>query len=239
MYADEIGSSGILPLVLSENMRNCLLSIMPDPVLYHMHIYEIAANQSQPHIFSETMAGWHRDPDSENGGAKATHVSIFVYLTDVESENGAFEFIPQNPLLWLHKNTGYVSMLGKSGTSFLWNRNFYHRASPNRSDIRRRLLKISIQNNSFFSRHLGNEHFKPLIAATPEGDAMLDMLFGRYQGVNAPVVNTPESFEFIAVKPNCRMNLSNKYLAEWQARMMVRAIRHRLKNNNSKSAVYD
>lgn len=240
VYADEIGSSGMLPLVLSQNMRNCLLSVMPDPVLYHMHIYEIAENQSQPHIFSETMAGWHRDHDSENGGKKATHVSIFVYLTDVELENGPFEFIPQPPFLWLQKNTKYVSMIGKAGSSFVWNRNFYHRAAPNRSSIRRRLLKISIQNNKFISRHLTNEHFKPLIAATKEGDIMLDMLLGRYQAksVDAPLLKPEEAMQFDAVNPNNKMNLSNKYLTEWQARMMVRALRHRIKNG-SKNAEYD
>lgn len=241
VYADEIGRSGMLPLILSKNMRNCLLSVMPDPVLYHMHIYEIAENQNQPHIFADNLAGWHRDPDSENGGREATHVSIFVYLTDVGIENGPFEFIPQSSFLWLRKNTKYVSMLGKSGSSFVWNRNFYHRAAPNRSGVRRRLLKISIQNSRFISKHLSNEHFKSLIAGTEEGDVMLDMLLGRYQakGIEPPMLSAEEPVLFSEVEPNSKINLSNKYLLECQARMIVRSIRHRINSYGFKNAEYD
>lgn len=240
VYSDELGELGLLDRILSPRMREVLFGILPDAVLYHLHVYEIAANQNQPHIFADTMAGWHRDPDSENGGRSATHISIFVYLTDVGPENGPFELIPQHPVSMLHKRTRYASMTGKAGSSFAWNRSFYHRASPNRSDIRRRLLKISVQNNRFESVHLANEHFSKLIAATPAGDEALDLLLGRYQGKNAPLQTPANPPSFTPVTPQHQLGLTNRYLAEWQARFMVRAVKNRLKEHKqARAAAYD
>ena len=80
---DEMLAAGILDKVLSKKMFNTILSIMPDPVLYHFHAYEIAANSNQSHIFADTLGGWHRDPDSEFHSGDPTHISIFVYLSNV------------------------------------------------------------------------------------------------------------------------------------------------------------
>jgi hypothetical protein len=77
-------------------------------------------------------------------------------------------------------------MFGQAGFSFVWHRSFYHRAAPNRGKQRRRVLKISIQRNQFHSHHLSNDFFATLVAKLPKGDAFTDLLFGRYQGREAP-----------------------------------------------------
>ncbi len=238
VYSDDIVKQGLLPMVLSQRVRGCLFDIMPDAALYHMHIYEIAANQTQPHIFHDVMAGWHVDPDVENRKRESTHISLFIYLTDVGEGDGAFEFIPQHPFSWLHKNTPYCSMMGPKGTCFAWNRSYYHRASSNRGPVRRRLLKISIQSNRFSNQSFEEEHFRELVANVPSGDVATDLLMGRYLGQQAPLQQGVPT-AFTPVVPNRTLALSNKFLAMWQVRLVVRAIKRCFKPVPQKAALYD
>jgi hypothetical protein len=176
----------ILGDVLSPRMRQLIFAIMPDPVLHHLHFYEIAAGQSESHIFSDKLAGWHRDPDAEYVATDPTHVSIFIYLCDVGAEDGPFEFALQKPVMPLQSCTPVASMTGPTGTSFVWHRRFYHRAAPNRGSQRRRLLKISVQRNRFDSPRLQKPEFQRVLSTIPAGELWLDMLLGRYQGKPAP-----------------------------------------------------
>jgi hypothetical protein len=238
VHVDEMGDLGLLNTVLSPRMKALLFSMMSDPVLYHCHIYEIAANATRSHIFDETLSGWHRDPDSEYHPNEATHVSVFVYLTDVGEDDGTFQFIPQNPLHWLWKSTPRVSVTGKAGFSFAWNRAYFHRAAPNRGPRRRRLLKLSIQPNKFTSIHLTNEHFQRVLASTSSGDLEMDVLLGRFQGGVAP--RTPGSYQ----EPNNRLfdhtgelGVANASLAKFQMRNEARKLKKKLKSLLSKPPV--
>lgn len=216
--SDEMLEMGILDKVLSPAMRNLLLAIMPDPVFYHFHAYEIAGNSSQSHIFADQLGGWHRDPDSKYFPADPTHVSIFVYLSDVGEGDGAFEFSPQQPSEPLRPNSPAITMIGPTGMSFVWHRSFYHRASPNRGPRRRRLLKISIQRNAFHSTHLENEFFRGLRQKVTQGDLLTDLLLGRFQGKAAPSVQ-PNNPVFAHRLTAARIiNVPEEILAEMRER---------------------
>jgi len=188
LWPDDMVELGILRKVLSPGMRNVLFSIMPDPVIYHLLSSEIAARNRQPHVFSEKPGGWHRDPDCGYFAYDPTHVSITVYLTEVGPENGMFEMVPEPPDRPIHSESKVVSITGHAGRSFVWHRSFYHRASPNCSPRRRRIIKISIQRNAFLSSHLKAWFFKRTLAELSNGDAEMDLLLGRHQGKTAPLL---------------------------------------------------
>jgi hypothetical protein len=237
VHPDELKEIGLLDRLLNVPMRAILFSIMPDPVLYHCHVYEIAANDSRSHIFAETLAGWHRDGDCEMIKNEVTHVSVFVYLTEVGVADGAFEFALKDPTAWLHSGTPCITVTGPAGFTFAWQRSFYHRASPNRGSTRRRLFKISIQRNAFPSRHLKNKHFQRVIAMTPHGDPQMDLLLGRYQGKVPPSVHGIVSPIGIPIPPTGSMNLPNLDLAKVQIRSMVENFRTRLRRTQNKATV--
>jgi hypothetical protein len=205
---DEMMRANILYDILSRKMRDLIFSIVPDPVLYHLHAYEIAGNSARSHIFSESLAGWHRDSDSAHFPGNATHVSIFVYLSDVGAEDGPFEFAKHPPDSPLEAKHPAISVTGEMGTSFIWNRTYYHRAAPNRGSNRRRLIKISVQPNAFHSEHLGNDYFRNVIKDTPPGNTEIDLLLGRYQGRHAPTLKPASQIEFFDMEPNCSINVS-------------------------------
>lgn len=200
--SDEMLDAGILNTVLSAKMRQVLFSLVPNAVLYHFHAYEIAGNSSRSHIFSESLSGWHRDPDSEFFIGDPTHISVFVYLKAVSEEDGPFEFSPHHPNQSLKGDSPVISMTGPSGMSFVWHRSYYHRASPNRGPRRRRLLKLSIQPNEFQSVHLKSEFFARTCKELPIGNYELDLLFGRYQGKTANSVEIPSFPRFFVIQPN-------------------------------------
>jgi hypothetical protein len=211
---DDILALGILNKILTPKMRELILAIMPDPVLYHFHAYEIAGNSTKSHIFSESLGGWHRDPDSEYFESDPTHLSVFVYLSDVAGEDGPFEFSLQQPSRTLTTNSPAVSMTGPTGYSFIWHRSFYHRAAPNRGPRRRRLIKISVQRNCFASSHLSNPHFQKLIKNTPPGDEFIDLLLGRYQGKAAPEFKPSTEAVPERIQATSTINLPDDVLAK-------------------------
>jgi hypothetical protein len=241
VYVDDMQRINIFDKVLSPAMRSLIFAIMPDPVLYHCHAYEIPGLSTRSHIFSESLSGFHRDPDSDYIPNSVTHVSIFVYLTPVGPEDGAFEFIPRDPERWLHSLVPTVSATGDAGLSFVWQRGFYHRASPNRGPRRRRLIKISIQRNAYPSVHLGNENFRRLIEATPPGDPVTDLLLGRYQDREAPALPPVAMPSAKVLIPNAKLRLSNVELAKVQLRERARALKRHLKRQTVQQeiAAYD
>jgi phytanoyl-CoA dioxygenase PhyH len=242
VHSDDLMDLGLFELIFGDRIRDAMLSIMPDPVLYHCHAYEIAAQNAKSHIFDDNaFGGWHRDADSELVRDAATHVSIFVYLSDVGPEDGPFEFIPQYPTDWLTASTPCASMRGAAGTTFAWQRSFYHRAAPNRGSRRRRLLKFSIQRNCYRSAHLENEHFSRVRASLQRGDDFLDVLFGRYQGATAPVLPARSSVHSREVAATGKLDLAGSALLKGQIRQKGRDVKSWLgrKSPNEKSAAYD
>ena len=209
---DPMLDAGLFDRVLSRKMKDLILSVVPDPVLYHFHAYEIEANSTKSHIFGETLGGWHRDPDSEFFPGDPTHISVFVYLTDVGDYDGAFEFSSHPPCQPLRTDSPVLSMTGPTGMSFVWHRSYYHRASPNRGDRRRRMLKISVQRNFFISNHLNDDFFKRVCAEVPEGDLETDMLLGRYQQRQAPELTQSQVLSFFHLKSSQSIDLSGDML---------------------------
>jgi len=210
---DEMLDAGIFHRVLSRKMKDVIFSIVPDPVLYHFHAYEIAANSPTAHILGERLGGWHRDTDSQFFEDRLTHISIFVYLTDVGELDGPFELSPHSPDKLLRSASPVISMTGPGGTSFVWHRSYYHRAAPNSGPRRRRLLKISVQPNCFTSHHLGNEFFQRVRAEVPAGNVETDLLLGRYQGRRAPQLYPTTPIRFFVLQSGKSVNLSDDLLA--------------------------
>ncbi len=161
-YPGDLQHLQLIERLLSPAMLALLHASMDNPRLYHFHVYEIAAQQSEPHIFADRYGGWHRDGDCEYRLDRPTHVSVFVYLRDVFEDDGPFEFLPKRPMLGLGTHPRYVSATGAAGTSFIWNRAWYHRASANRGARRRRVLKLSVQEAAFRNNKLDSELFDPM-----------------------------------------------------------------------------
>jgi hypothetical protein len=151
-YVDslDIYNLGMIDEIFTPKLISLIFSVIPNPVLYHCHSYEIEGLSSKPHIAAGNfLNGWHRDEDCihnlDNRGIQ--HVSLFVYLTHVGNEDGAFEvcnkklgYFPR-----LFKSSNFYKITGENGHSFLFNRTALHRASPNQNTTQRRVLKISFQ----------------------------------------------------------------------------------------------
>jgi hypothetical protein len=174
--------SGIAEIVLTnENLRKIILSIMPDPILFGFNIYEVDAMQVRTHTNDNAVDGWHVDtPVLPFLDRKQTNfVSFMIYLTDVMSfEDGPFEVTSENMLEKLNQKSLSKKILGPKGTTFIWNNNYLHRASPNIGKIRRRVLKIGFQNNYF-----QNSFYTELLNAYPsysKKDEFTNFIFGKY-----------------------------------------------------------
>jgi hypothetical protein len=226
VMSDEMADLGLFETVFSEKMLSILFSIMPDPVLYHCHAYEIATRQDQSHIFAERLSGFHRDTDSVWTPSEPTHVSVFVYLSDVGVDDGPFELVQQPPLQLLTPGSLVASMVGGVGMTFAWNRSFYHRASPNKGEIRRRLLKISVQRNRYPSAHLGNASFTRLKQMIVAGsNPRHDLLLGRYQHSVAPRFVPSASVAVQPIESVRSLDLGMMGLAKENLRQIRRAFR--------------
>lgn len=153
---------GILDQLLNKKLINSILTLEPNPVLFHCHAYEIPANKKINHIGFHEKDGWHRDfvsdkvPDLQSLNA----FSIFIYLTDVEDESfGAFELLPSyffgDDILFKPSRRFF----GAKGTSFIWDRSLYHRPHPNTSKKSRRIIKLSIQSNGQSNTRINLDEF--------------------------------------------------------------------------------
>jgi len=154
---DQLQELGILDLILNENLQELIDSLMNDAVLYHCHIYDIEGEQTKPHIHGDnSFEGWHRDVECLYAAEKdkVHHFSLFVYLTDVDSDNGPFEISPLSTFEMLNRKVPSIKIKGGCGTCFLFDRTFLHRATANKSSIRRRVLKLSFQNKGLFNERI-------------------------------------------------------------------------------------
>lgn len=177
--ADLLAETGVLQACLAPGVRALVAATAPDARLYHAHAYEIAAAADRPHIHAGRLAGWHRDTETihDYRPGAARHISLFVYLSDVGDDSGAFELAPWPPETVRPGCLGAHRMTGPAGTTFAWNRSYYHRASPNRSPVRRRLLKLSWQPAGLRNDRIALPEFTRAAAAV-DGDEWLTVLLG-------------------------------------------------------------
>jgi hypothetical protein len=177
--ADVLAATGVLSGVLTPPIRALIAQTVPDARIYHAHAYEIAGGSERPHIHSEHLDGWHRDTETirDFQADRARHISLFVYLTDVGEESGAFEFLPRSPRQSLGASQEAHRVTGRAGTAFAWNRSYYHRASPNTSTVRRRLVKLSWQPAGLANDRIKLPEFAAAIQNSEE-DEWLAVLLG-------------------------------------------------------------
>lgn len=181
---NELHSLGIFEEIFPASMRNFIYQVMPDAVLYHCHAYEIAAQQDRPHVNDNEIDGWHQDQDTlgKLDPTEPHYLSFLIYLSDVSTENrGPFEFLPRSPKLRFKNGLDAIKVIGNVGTTIVFNRSFYHRASPNLSSVRRRVLKLSIQHNFLPNKWLLREAFVEVAkSAVVQADEFLAYMLGKY-----------------------------------------------------------
>lgn len=174
---------GIFDEIFSTNLLSTIYHLIPDAVLYHCHAYEIDANQAHSHIMNNNgLDGWHRDYDCKHdlSNNELQHVSLFIYLSNVEKDSGAFEVSNMPLTLRIPNNADeqLYQVQGASGTTFLFNRIAYHRASPNRSATPRRVLKLSFQSKALFNHKLLEDNFARVSLVITNKSPLIRQLFG-------------------------------------------------------------
>ncbi len=148
IYSDTLYKTGILADIFNSNTVNLIEHLIPNARIYHCHAYETAGNQTKSHIHGDNgLNGWHRDGECLFAYESHTthHLTLFINLTDISDQNGPFEFSWVAPGKSLKNGAPSLKVTGKKGSTFLFDRNFYHRATPNHSNVRRRVIKISFQ----------------------------------------------------------------------------------------------
>lgn len=220
--------------IFTPKLMTLIFSVIPNPILYHCHSYEINGLNSKPHIAEDNfLNGWHRDVDCihDLGNSAIQHVSLFVYLTNVGNEDGAFEvcnkklgYFPR-----LFKSSNFYRITGKKGHSFLFNRTAVHRASPNQNTIQRRVLKISFQSkdtmvpalNAKIKSHEKRFNLVKVQKQLPTTNILLRSLFGDgniddieiekalEKKSNNKVINFLDTKSKYEIK--CKMDLSQEF----------------------------
>lgn len=183
----ELMELGILDELFNSKLRELTRGLITFPILQHLNVFEIAANDFIPHVFPEREGGWHSDIDEldHKGLNQGNYLSFFLYLTDVVDVNyGPFEIMTSGEAPDQNRAYPSLKVLGNAGTSFFWNREFMHRANVNRSNVRRRVLKFSIQSHLLPVDHVNRTRLAPLQNAYLEKDKFLSFLCGG--GFNEP-----------------------------------------------------
>lgn len=190
---DELYDAGIIDEFFNPKMRKIIYDLMPNAVLYHFHSYEIEANQSKSHVLGNRLDGWHSDIGQLPwlDLREPHYASIFVYLSTVDENDGAFEIANTLSAPEFANEFESTKVTGVTGTTFVWNRAALHRASPNVGPIRRRILKISIQNSYLENAIVASGKFERFLKAYQDRDEFSYFLFGgkyeaTHQGRNLP-----------------------------------------------------
>lgn len=178
----ELFKLGILQEVLNDEIKGLLGQIIPNAIFYHCHAYEIGAHQQRSHLYPKTN-GWHRDEECipAYNPSEPTEISMFIYLTDVALENGPFEIRTGSPFKPVLTGEPTIQVLGSKGTTFLFNRALYHRACPNLSPIRRRVLKFSFQPLTLRNKQICLPEFQDCQNLV-QGHPFFEFLFGQHYG---------------------------------------------------------
>jgi Phytanoyl-CoA dioxygenase (PhyH) len=230
-WPEDLEALGLLDVILNDEVISLFFQVMDDPVIFHLLVNEIAAGQSKPHVFGSDLLGWHRDSDAVYDPRKPTHVSFFIYLSDVlGAEDAPFEIIPGSGASDLKRGLPAVSMTGEAGTAFLWHRRFLHRAAPNRSPRRRRLLKFSIQTNEYKSVNLDLPFVRGVAERMRERDEVRRLLFGAYQGRQAPRMGPfRPAFGCYTVKPTIEVDIKRISFIKYDVMTFLRRVRRFLR----------
>jgi len=193
--AEDLLKCGLLQDLFQPAVRALINELIPNARVFHLHAYEINARNQQSHIMSENrISGWHRDYDCRptSINANAEFISLFIYLTDVAADGGAFEISATPLALWPKSLDRQITqrVTGDAGTSFLFNRVFVHRASPNQSSTQRRVLKLSIQPAHLKNNRIHLPQFVSVRAALPLEDHWLQRFFDFAGTANTAAIST-------------------------------------------------
>jgi Phytanoyl-CoA dioxygenase (PhyH) len=221
---DQLVDVGIFHEMFSEPARRLIASVHPSALLYHCHCYETAGGQSKSHINEERLDGWHRDYDALKDFAKnfPNFISIFILLSPVGDDDGAFEFAP-NSADRIRAGSDIVQLVGPVGTAAIWSRCYYHRAAPNRGPRRRRILKISFQPAGLANELIGTDEFKA--AWSKLDDPVLKALVDeRRVGTSEPLADSSDPVEARLMPPTSRNGLSGPAVAKERLHMASRKL---------------
>ena len=205
IYSDTLYNEGILADIFNSNTVNLIEHLIPNARIYHCHAYETAANQTKSHIHGDNgLNGWHRDGECLFAYESHTthHLTLFINLTDISDQNGPFEFSWVAPGQSLKNGVPSLKVTGKKGSTFLFDRNFYHRATPNQSNVRRRVIKISFQDAYLPNENINTSTIFQAAQKLNELDTSqitdasnmvwLKQFFGCYQGNPCPIENVSD-----------------------------------------------
>lgn len=221
-YSENLLALGLLDRLLSDRLVDALYEVMPDPVFYHLHCYEIVGKQAKAHIFGNELRGWHRDSDSEYCEDGPSHVSLFVHLSDIDDEDGAFEFMPHTATSKFANNVPGCRMTGPAGTSYFWNRHFLHRASPNRGARRRRILKMSIQSSRWPSTSLLLGHIAPVVTTMRSAEPRRAALFGHRDATTPTGPARPTGLRYSPVPTNIEVDIGLAPLLRSKLKVLIK-----------------
>jgi hypothetical protein len=181
--ATDFVEQGLLQDIFSPKLQSLIHEIIPTAELYHCHVYEIEPQQSKSHIMGDDpLKGWHRDSDCKHDftKAKVQHISLFIYLSDVKEDGGCFEVSTKkiNYCPIFGNSDTCFKLIGDSGTTFLFDRKAFHRASPNLGNTPRRVLKLSFQTKHIYNHKRLLPDFKVVRDYLEPTDIFLRQLFG-------------------------------------------------------------
>lgn len=148
----EVGKPGfeIIKGFLNDKVKFIISCLIKDPVIFYAGSNEIPAKQKISHVNHNEIEGWHTDTGENLQYLDLNNplwITFFVYLSDVGINDGAFEISNVTKKKNIKNNMNCFKMIGNKGKCFVWGNPFFHRASPNLGDKRRRILKIQIQHN--------------------------------------------------------------------------------------------
>jgi len=148
----DLGEDGykIIEDFFNSKIRFIIKDLIKDPILFYAGSNEIPSNSKISHVNHNDIGGWHTDTGEEIQylNLKDPHwITFFVYLSDVNKNDGPFEITNKNKRKELNDGTKFFTMIGKKGKCIVWGNTFYHRAAPNLGNKRRRIIKIQIQHN--------------------------------------------------------------------------------------------
>ena len=212
--ADALAETGIFAELFSEPVRQLIAGIHPSALLYHCHAYEIAANQGRPHIHRDKPLGWHRDTETIRAYTPdfPSFISIFILLSPVGPDDGAFEFYPHRPNNGMRAGGDAVQLIGPVGTAAMWNRSYFHRASPNRGSLRRRVLKVSFQPAGLPNDRIGLPEFTDARAHLTD-PALLALIDERRVGTTTPLTDRGDVPAGTPLPPTTKNELSRTQAA--------------------------
>ena len=195
VVASELHDLGIFAEQFTPGLLGVFEMSQEHPVLYHCHVYEIEGEQSLPHYGARNLNGWHRDIETLGVFPRdpLAFLSVFTLLSDVGEGDGEFEFIPRFPERVPANGEACVQMTGQAGRSLLWNRSFFHRASPNHGPRRRRILKVSVQPARLANDRLGLNEFTSIDGVSPELRSLLGAGFCSGSDGSPVAFNAPQT----------------------------------------------